>query len=178
MRSQLRAAAEVADRAIARAIGDGALEADAGVLRRAGWRPQLSAAQVATRGALLARLAGAGAEPPSVAELGAELGASVPALLRLLEREGHVVAVDAERVYEVRALSALVERLRSGTDGVTVYTPADMRDVLGLSRRLLIPFLEYCDRAGITERLAEGRRVRPAGAAGGRGATDAGVTPG
>jgi selenocysteine-specific elongation factor len=38
-----------------------------------------------------------------------------------------------------------------------VYTPAELRDVLGVSRKYLIPFLEYCDRQRITERLEGGR---------------------
>jgi len=37
------------------------------------------------------------------------------------------------------------------------YTPGELRDVIGLSRKYLIPFLEYCDRRGITERRSTGR---------------------
>jgi hypothetical protein len=38
-----------------------------------------------------------------------------------------------------------------------IYSPAELRDVLGVSRKYLIPFLEYCDRRQITERRADGR---------------------
>ena len=37
------------------------------------------------------------------------------------------------------------------------YAPAELREVLGLSRKFLIPFLEYCDRKGVTERRDGGR---------------------
>jgi selenocysteine-specific elongation factor len=37
------------------------------------------------------------------------------------------------------------------------YGPAELRDLVGLSRKYLIPFLEYCDRTGITARKATGR---------------------
>jgi hypothetical protein len=37
------------------------------------------------------------------------------------------------------------------------YSPSELRDVIGLSRKYLIPFLEYCDRRGITERRLAGR---------------------
>jgi len=37
------------------------------------------------------------------------------------------------------------------------YSPAELRDVIGLSRKFLIPFLEYCDRHGVTERRPTGR---------------------
>ena len=43
------------------------------------------------------------------------------------------------------------------------YTPAQLRDVLGLSRKYLIPFLEFCDRKGITERKGDGRILRETG---------------
>jgi selenocysteine-specific elongation SelB-like protein len=37
------------------------------------------------------------------------------------------------------------------------YSPAELREMLGLSRKYLIPFLEFCDRKRITERRATGR---------------------
>jgi hypothetical protein len=37
------------------------------------------------------------------------------------------------------------------------YSPTEMRDVLGVSRKFLIPFLEFCDRQRITERRTTGR---------------------
>jgi len=40
------------------------------------------------------------------------------------------------------------------------YAPAQLRDVLGFSRKYLIPFLEFCDRVGITERRGDGRILR------------------
>jgi selenocysteine-specific elongation factor len=99
----------------------------------------------------------AGAEPPSVAELTTTNGAAVAPLLRLLEREGAVVSVDSERYYAIDALTLLVGRLRNGMVGGREYSPSELRDVLGLSRKYLIPFLEYCDRRGITERRSAGR---------------------
>ena len=48
------------------------------------------------------------------------------------------------------------------------YGPAELRDVLGFSRKFLIPFLEWSDKTGLTERRAAGRvlaaRAAPAGA--------------
>jgi selenocysteine-specific elongation factor len=40
------------------------------------------------------------------------------------------------------------------------YSPAELREVLGFSRKFLIPFLEYCDRQGLTARTAGGRAWR------------------
>jgi hypothetical protein len=44
----------------------------------------------------------------------------------------------------------------SGAD----YGPAELREFLGLTRKFLIPFLEYCDREGYTIRNELGRRHR------------------
>jgi hypothetical protein len=40
------------------------------------------------------------------------------------------------------------------------YSPAELRELLGLSRKFLIPFLEYCDRVGYTVRGVTGRLWR------------------
>jgi selenocysteine-specific elongation factor len=39
------------------------------------------------------------------------------------------------------------------------YPPGELRDLLGFSRKYLIPFLDYADRLGLTVRR-EGGRVR------------------
>jgi selenocysteine-specific elongation factor len=92
-----------------------------------------------------------------VGELEAQHGPAVPALMRILDREGVVVAVESDRYYEAHALAALMGRLRAGMAPGRAYSPGDLRDVIGLSRKFLIPFLEYCDRLGVTERRSEGR---------------------
>ena len=75
----------------------------------------------------------------------------------LLEREGRVVAVEPERFYATSSRDALVERLRTGMTKGREYSPAELRELLGFSRKFLIPFLEYCDRHGLTSRTAGGR---------------------
>jgi hypothetical protein len=51
----------------------------------------------------------------------------------------------------------MVTKLRDGMTEGREYSPSELRDVLGLSRKYLIPFLEFCDRKRITERRATGR---------------------
>jgi selenocysteine-specific elongation factor len=77
--------------------------------------------------------------------------------MRILDREGLAVPVESDRYYESQALTALVGRLRQGMTPGREYSPGDFRDIIGLSRKFLIPFLEYCDRRGITERRSAGR---------------------
>jgi len=101
-----------------------------------------------------------GQEPPSVGELGLRYGSSVPALLRFLERQGRIVQVETDRYYDRSALEGMIDRLRGALVPGKVYVPAQLRDILGFSRKYLIPFLEFCDRTGLTERRGDGRTIR------------------
>ncbi|MFL5577098.1 MAG: selenocysteine-specific translation elongation factor [Gemmatimonadaceae bacterium] len=158
VRAQLGAAPELVEEAVRQAVQGGAVELEGGAIRRRGWTPRLTAGQEAARAALVEALRAAGREPPSVGELG-ELGPAVPALLRLLERDGVVVQVEPERFYAAAAVGELVAALRAGTAEDREYSPAELRDLLGISRKYLIPFLEYCDRVGVTARRGAGRVV-------------------
>ena len=92
-----------------------------------------------------------------MSELEARFGAQTADLLRMLEREGRVVAVEGDRFYTREGVASLVARLRDGMVKGREYSPAELRDLLGFSRKFLIPFLEYCDRQGLTVRTISGR---------------------
>jgi selenocysteine-specific elongation factor len=96
-----------------------------------------------------------------VAELSGKFGPSTVALLRKLERDGVVERVSDDRYYGRDALQEMVGILRSELQPGRMYSPSELREVLGVSRKYLIPFLEFCDRNGVTERRQQGRAVRP-----------------
>ena len=102
----------------------------------------------------MAELAVSGLTPRAEAE-----SSTLLAILRILEREGVVVPVEADRFYAAEAVNDLVDRLRRGMLPGREYSPAELRDVLGVSRKYLIPFLEFCDRRGITARRSAGRVI-------------------
>ena len=85
-------------------------------------------------------------------------------LLRILERENLIVGVEPGRFYAVEAVERLATRLRDGMTEGREYSPSELREVLGVSRKYLIPFLEYCDRKRITERRVTGRVRLPSNA--------------
>jgi selenocysteine-specific elongation factor len=158
VRSRLDAPPVVTDEVLDRAMSNAEVESENGVLRLAGWRPRLSAAERDLSDRLLAMLQQAGSEPPSAAELTLQLGGkSVEPLLRLLERDGRVVQVENDRWYAAAPLADLVQRLRDGMEPGRTYGPAELREFLGFSRKFLIPFLEWCDRTGLTSRSPAGR---------------------
>ena len=96
-------------------------------------------------------------EPPAVSEIVASFGERAPALLRYLERAGELVRISDDRYYSPGAVEMMVGKLRSALEPRRIYSPAELREVLGVSRKYLIPFLEFCDVTGITDRRAEGR---------------------
>jgi selenocysteine-specific elongation factor len=160
LREGLHADEELADIAISEMERTGALEIQGPVARRKGWLPTPSALDIEQTNRLAHDICSGGREPPSVSELVSRYGSSVPSLLNFLERQGRVVQVEADRYYDRSAVDALVTKLRTGLASGRIYTPAELRDLLGFSRKYLIPFLEYCDRSGVTERRGEGRTLR------------------
>ncbi len=98
--------------------------------------------------------------PPSVPELERSSGRrDVLAVLRLAAARGRVEAVERDRYYTREALEQFTSVLTElGREGDIV--PSAIRDRLGITRKYLIPLLEWADGKGITVRVGEGRRLR------------------
>jgi len=160
VRESLRVNEELADVAISGLQGSGEIESAGPLLRRVGWTPSPTARDVEATNHLAHDICAAEQEPPSVGELVSRYGSSVPALLRILERQGRIVQVERDRYYDRMALNAMIMQLRESLKPGEIYAPAQLRDVLGSSRKFLIPFLEFCDRRGITERRGDGRVLK------------------
>jgi len=112
----------------------------------------------------------AGLSPPAAAEIEAELKvAGVMDALRFAARAGRLEAVERERYFSASALAGFRETVtRVGARGP--ITPQGLRDETGLSRKFLIPLLEWSDRTGLTVRSGDVRvlgraRRTPAGGA-------------
>ena len=163
LRSRLRAADAVSTALLDALEAEQAIVVDLGLARIAGFVPRLSTAQATVRGRMVEVLVAAGQEPPSLDELAASMQvvpADLAAIARHLVREGALVAVEADRYYAADTVAALLARLRAGMQPGVDYGPAELRELLGFSRKFLIPFLEFTDRSGHTLRDAAGRRRR------------------
>jgi len=127
------------------------------VVRAPGWRAQAGDAG----GRLAQRLAEARWQLPTVSELQREFSdPSVPALLAHLAREGSVERVDQERYALKQALEEFRRAVEETLRELGAATPAQFRDRLGLTRKYLIPLLEWADRRGITSRKGDTRVLR------------------
>ncbi|MFI5233101.1 MAG: selenocysteine-specific translation elongation factor [Gemmatimonadales bacterium] len=150
-RSRLRAREALFDDVVRDLAGRAKIELRGSVLARAGWKAG-TGADAAKVAELAVALQAGGVSPLSVGELTDQFGKETPALLRVLEREGRAVAVAPDRFYDPAALASLVSALRQATSDGTAKTASQIREAIGLSRKYLIPFLEYCDRIGVSVR--------------------------
>jgi len=132
-------------------------EAVGAILRRPDWAPNFDGA-AETR--VAERLAAARWEIPTIGELERELsGVPIQALLVHLARTGRVEQVDRERFATSEALETFRVTLEAALTELGAATPSQLRTRLGLTRKYLIPLLEWADRRGITRRTGDLRSL-------------------
>ncbi|HJR63252.1 MAG TPA: selenocysteine-specific translation elongation factor [Gemmatimonadaceae bacterium] len=161
LRTSLHADDSLVDAVLGDLASASRIDLNGALVMRRGWAPELTPVQSRIAAELVASLELAGREPPAVTELEPRFGELTVPLLRHLERNGTVVQVELDRYYTRASVEQLVTALRKGMQPGQEYGPAELRELLGVSRKFLIPFLEYCDRTGITERRSAGRVVAP-----------------
>jgi selenocysteine-specific elongation factor len=104
----------------------------------------------------------AGLSPPTLAELERQTGRhDVGAILRLAAQAGRIEAVERDRYYARPALDRFAAAL-ADIGRESLIAPAALRDRLGISRKYMIPLLEWADAKGITERVGDARKLRNA----------------
>ena len=131
---------------------------DGAVLRRAAHRPALPAALETAGSALRATLASRPFDPPSRRVLTPD--AMSERALRFLLEGGEAIEISADVVLAAasvtRAREAVVALIRDRGHA----TIGDVRQLLGSSRRVVVPLLEYFDRIGVTLREGDRRTLR------------------
>ena len=103
---------------------------------------------------LAERLLAAGHEPPSRAELGADV-AQLPALIQA----GVAVRIGRNLYAHHDALGVVADRVGAIIANEGAVTLARLRDELGTSRKYAEALLEHLDQARYTKRLPDDRRV-------------------
>ena len=161
VRSTVRAPGQVVELILDRLCSSRVLERDGSVVRPEGWISRLNEREQALSDAILHAICIQPFEPPSVGELKVKFGGSTLPLVRRLERQGELERVSEDRYYSTGALESMVGTLRSSLKAGRQYSPSELREIVGVSRKYLIPFLEFCDRRGVTERSESGRVLRP-----------------
>jgi selenocysteine-specific elongation factor len=166
--------AYVGDEALVHASVDGLLAARklVGDLRRIGradFKPRLSASLRKLKDKMVAAYQSAGFQPPEPASFAPQAGGNASNLKDLFDvcvAEGYLVKV-TEEIYlhadaDADMRRRVVERLKLGP-GLTV---AEIRDILGTTRKYAVPLCEHLDRVGVTTRQGDLRTLAaPAGLA-------------
>jgi selenocysteine-specific elongation factor len=108
---------------------------------------------------LEATLSAAGLSPPTPADLCAAIGVDrdlLNDLLKLLVERGDIIGITPEIFVTRDAERGARDDIRR-IASVGAVGPGEFRQALGITRKHLIPLLEYMDRSGITRRTPDGR---------------------
>jgi len=143
-----------ADQLRAALADDGELVVERGYVRDATRRPGVG--ESAEARAFLDALEKAPFSPPEPASAGAD-----PALVRSLVREGAIVDLDGI-VFASSAVDEARQRIRAALRDRGTVTVSDVRDLLGSTRKYVLPILKQLDGEGITRRRGDDRIPGPA----------------
>ncbi len=158
------AAPELIEEAIRRLVNRGEIVIEGPRVRRAGHAVSLGPAEQAARDALYQAIADGALMPPGPAELASGTDTPRPLvndLLRLLVEEGALVRITPDLLLTADAERELRESTLAVLRDVDEPAPSEFREALGVTRRFLIPMLEYLDGIGWTERSGGGRIAGP-----------------
>jgi selenocysteine-specific elongation factor len=141
---------------------EGAIEVVGGSVRLPGFYPTLTGSHADYGVVVEEKLAAAGAQGVTLAEMAADLPADMATeLAGFFVRRGTAVRVGTDRYYDQAVLIKVSRRAVAEIEQRGEVTPADLRDALGLSRKYLIPLLEWLDARQITVRVGDTRRLGP-----------------
>ena len=142
---------------------DGAALSDRDIVRLPGRKAGVTVDQAGLQASLEEALRKGWVEPPTVKELCDLLGCTEKQLLdhaNLLCREGRAVKVKGDVFYAPGAVAELRDKLVAYLREKGEITPPEFRELTGLSRKFMIPLLEFFDQEKLTIRTGDKRVLR------------------
>lgn len=127
-------------------------------IKRVTHQPSLPAHLAAVGAKIRSALSARPFDPPSRKELGPDPAAQEA--LRFLNETGAVIALNEDVVLSAEALAQMEMRITQALRASGSATVSELRQVLGTTRRVVVPFLERCDRVGLTSRQGDRRMLR------------------
>jgi selenocysteine-specific elongation factor len=128
------------------------------VIQRASHRAQLPEPLRAAGETLRRALSAQPLEPPSRKELTPD--AASQRALKFLIDSGEVIEISAELVLGAAAVAQATAQVKAFVARHGPATVSELRQSLGTSRRVVVPFLEYLDRTFVTVRHGDKRALR------------------
>ncbi len=159
LRSRLGVPAELFAELLTVLAADQAVVDQGGEVAAANHRPALSSEQETAISAFVTELEGQPFNPPPLPDLVRRYRLT-PALLQYLVVDGRVVRVNEDTAFARSAYDDAVRRLRRHLIEHRTLTVAAARDVLGSSRRYVLPLLEWLDAQKVTRRVGDDRILR------------------
>jgi selenocysteine-specific elongation factor len=138
----------------------GRLETEGGKVRVAGKGRALGERERTLLGELESLIKEGGFSPPLFKELSERLGVDrtrLRDLLNILLEEGRIEQVNPEYFLAAGKLAEAEEKVVAFLSKSERLAVADLRDMLGASRKYAIPLLEYLDRKKVTRREGDYR---------------------
>ena len=109
----------------------------------------------------------AGSMPPTVKEVTEQMHApakEITAMLGLLVREGLLFKVAEDLYFEAKAMEELIKKtIALAAKNNAEITLAGFKEATGLTRKFMIPLLEYFDKTKLTMRVGDKRLLRRQG---------------
>jgi selenocysteine-specific elongation factor len=144
--------------ALIASLGSEGFTRSGSVIQRASHRAQLPEPLRAAGETMRRALSAQPLEPPSRKELTPD-SASQRALKFLIE-SGEVIEISAELVLGATAVAQATAQVKAFMAKHGPATVSELRQSLGSSRRVVVPFLEYLDRTFVTVRHGDKRALR------------------
>lgn len=154
LRGQLRVSAVVFNPLLAELREQGVIDDTGGIARLAGYQITLNDQQQAMTTDLIARMATAGINSPSVKECKEELGEEL--FFALIEM-GKLCQVSGDVVYTAQSYAEIREQILGYLDRAGKVNVAGLRDLFDTSRKYAIAWLEHFDEQRITRRVGDDR---------------------
>ena len=153
LRSRLGMTAQVFNLAFSRLQHQEVVEEDGALVRLPGYEPTLSGEQNEQVDAYIRTLESEPFSPPTDAPPDDEV-------LNLLDEQGRVVRVSETVVYSAEAYDRIVDIISEYIRENGEISVANVRDVLGTSRKYALALMDYMDHKRITRRVGDARVLR------------------
>lgn len=144
-------------------VAGGHLVAAGDILKLPGRGVELDDKQTKLGAAMLNIYRKAGLTPPNLKDVLDMVRASEKealAICKVLTARGDLVKIREGLYYSKEAFEDVLARVSTWFESHDDLTVADMKTLLGLSRKYLIPLLEYLDQERITVRIGDKRQFR------------------
>ncbi|MGE4192963.1 MAG: selenocysteine-specific translation elongation factor [Pseudodesulfovibrio sp.] len=148
---------------IERLLKKGEIEAEQEIIRLKGHKASLASDQEKVRETILKAYVDGGVTPPNLKDVLEPLGMDAKqasAVLRLLQDQNELVRIKDDMYYHVPALASIRDAIVSFFEDHQEMSAPDFKDLTGLSRKYLIPVLEYFDKEKLTVRVGDVRHFR------------------